>query len=92
MNLAALLAVLVAFSPQDGGTPPLDGGTAAERPGDRADGGEGGGSSDGGTGDPADGGADVDPEILRHLDELENLELLQHLELFDSRAEPDRKP
>ena len=85
MNLAALLAVLVVFSPQDGGSAaPRDGGTADGGPEGPAGGGEGG--------DPADGGAESDAEILRHLDEIENLELLQHLELFDDAGKPDRKP
>jgi hypothetical protein len=95
MNLAAaLLAVLLALSPQDGGTAPRDGGTASDGGSEgQADGGVDGGSAGAEKGgESADGGADPDAEIVRHLDELEALELLQHLELFDTRAEPDRKP
>ena len=90
MNLAVLLALLVALSQQDGGpAPPRDGGTTADvREGGRTDGGEGGDPADGGP----DGGADADSEVVRHLDEIENLELLQNLDLFDTKAEPDRKP
>ncbi len=40
---------------------------------------------------PADGGsADPDQEIIDHLDELQQLELLENLELFDPKADERR--
>ena len=35
-------------------------------------------------------GADPDQEIIDHLDELQQMELLQNLELFDSKAAEER--
>lgn len=73
-KLAALLLVAAA--------------TALASPRARAEGGPGdGGSQTGGA--PDAGASDPDQEIVDHLDELENLELLQNLELFDPK--PDER-
>ena len=46
-------------------------------------------AADAGAGPPAADapGADPDQEIIDHLDELQQMELLQNLELFDPKAE-----
>lgn len=106
MNLAVLLALLAALPPGDGGTAaPSGGGTAAARAGavggtpdgGTADGGAPGGDArpdpSGGTaGGKPDGGSDPDEDLVRHLEEIEKLELLQNLDLFDTAPDAGRKP
>jgi len=66
------------------------GGSQTTRAEDHADGGPPAPPADGGA-RAADGGAarDSDQEVIDHLDELEKLELLQHLGLLDPSGEDD---
>ncbi len=79
---AALLAVPPAFA----GDQP-DGGTGRRAAEDARPSKAGAGTAKG----PADAGsADPDQEIIEHLDELQQMELLENLELFDPKAEEEK--
>jgi hypothetical protein len=48
------------------------------------------GGRDGGAA-PADAGVDPDQEVIDHLDELQDLELLENLELFEEPAAEEKR-
>jgi hypothetical protein len=87
--LLALLAVPSERSDGGGGPDPKGADSGSTRP-ERGDGRAGAESRDV-QGEPRDGGASAeskgDEELIRHLDELKDLELLENLELFDPGPE-----